>query len=166
VHDEVTGLFYNPNIHPFQEFCRRVDAVKLLGGAVDFPVAIDEEYGLNEYMRRVVFHEHERCPICYEMRLVRTVQEAVAGGFEGFTTTLLYSKYQNHRLLIARCEQLAAGHGLQFVYEDFRQGWQEGIDASIAMGLYRQPYCGCLYSEQERYDKRLKKRMKAAARIN
>jgi predicted adenine nucleotide alpha hydrolase (AANH) superfamily ATPase len=60
---EVTGLFYNPNIHPFQEFCRRVDAVKLLGGAVDFPVAIDEEYGLNEYMRRVVFHEHERCPI-------------------------------------------------------------------------------------------------------
>lgn len=161
---EVSGFFYNPNIHPFKEFHHRIDAVKQLAEANDFPVAVDDEYGLTEFLRQVVFHERQRCPLCYEMRLVRTVEETVAGGFEGFTTTLLYSKYQNHGLLIARCEQLAAEHGIAFVYEDFRQGWQEGIDASIAMGLYRQPYCGCIYSEQERYDKRLKKRMKAAMR--
>ncbi|WP_448874382.1 epoxyqueuosine reductase QueH [Desulfobulbus propionicus] len=160
---EVTGLFFNPNIHPFQEFRRRIDAVRQLSELVDFPVEIDREYGLTEYLRRVVFHEAERCPICYEMRLARTVQVAVAGGFEGFTTTLLYSKYQNHRLLIERCEQLAAENQIRFVYEDFRQGWQEGIDESIRLGLYRQPYCGCIYSEQERYDKRLRKRRKAAS---
>ncbi len=160
---EVSGFFFNPNIHPYKEFRRRIDAVKQLAEVVDFPVEIDAEYGLSDYLRQVVFHEKERCPICYEMRLQRTVEEAVAGGFEGFTTTLLYSKYQNHRLLIDRCEQLAAEHGLQFVYEDFRLGWQEGIDESIRLGLYRQPYCGCIYSEQERYDKRLQKRMKAAS---
>ncbi len=160
---EVSGLFFNPNIHPYKEFRRRIDAVRQLAEAVDFPVEIDTEYGLTEYLRQVVFHERERCPICYEMRLARTVQAAVDGGYEGFTTTLLYSKYQNHRLLIERCEQLAAEHQLRFVYEDFRQGWQEGIDASIRMGLYRQPYCGCIYSEQERYDRRLQKRMKAAS---
>ena len=160
---EVAGLFYNPNIHPFLEFRRRIDALKQLAGAVAFEVDIDDNYGLTDYLRQVVGHEAERCPICYEMRLLRTVQTAVAGGFEGFSTTLLYSKYQNHRLLIERCTQLAAEHGLRFVYEDFRQGWQEGIDESIRLGLYRQPYCGCIYSEQERYDKRLRKRKTVVA---
>jgi predicted adenine nucleotide alpha hydrolase (AANH) superfamily ATPase len=154
----VEGLFFNPNIHPYQEFRRRVDAVKQLSQAADFPVKIDEHYGLTEYLRQVVLHEAERCPICYEMRLMRAVQDAVAGGFDAFTTTLLYSKYQNHRLLIERCEQLAAEHGILFYYEDFRQGWEEGIDQSIRLGLYRQPYCGCIFSEQERYDKSLRQR--------
>jgi len=160
---EVSGLFYNPNIHPYQEFRRRMGAVRELADAAHFPVEIEREYGLSEYLQQVVFHEQERCPICYEMRLVKTVETAVAQGFEGFTTTLLYSKYQNHGLLIRRCEQLAEAHNLSFVYEDFREGWQEGIDSSIEMGLYRQPYCGCIYSEQERYDKRWKKRRKAEA---
>ena len=155
---EASGFFYNPNIHPYQEFRRRVAAVKQLAEAVDFSMEIDEGYGLTDYLRQVVFHETERCPICYEMRLVRTVQAAVAGKFDAFTTTLLYSKYQNHRLLIERCEQLAAEYGIAFYYQDFRQGWQEGIDDSIRLGLYRQPYCGCIYSEQERYDKRLRHR--------
>jgi len=155
---EVTGLFFNPNIHPYQEFRRRLDAVRQLAAHAQCPMEIDEEYGLAAYLRRVVFHEAERCPICYEMRLARTVQTAVAGGFDAFTTTLLYSKYQNHRLLIERCGQLAAEHGIDFLYEDFRQGWQEGIDESIRLGLYRQPYCGCIFSEQERYDKILRKR--------
>ncbi|ADW19427.1 protein of unknown function DUF208 [Desulfobulbus propionicus DSM 2032] len=154
----VEGVFYNPNIHPYQEFRRRVEAVKQLSLAAEFPVTIDENYGLTEYLRQVVFHEAERCPICYEMRLVRAVQTAAAGDFDAFTTTLLYSKYQNHRLLIERCQRLAAEHGVDFYYEDFRLGWQEGIDESIRLGLYRQPYCGCIYSEQERYDKRLRKR--------
>lgn len=161
---EVTGLFFNPNIHPYQEFRRRLDAVRQLAALAQCPMEIDEEYGLAAYLRRVVFHETERCPICYEMRLVRTVQTAVAGGFDAFSTTLLYSKYQNHRLLIERCGQLATEHGIDFFYEDFRQGWQEGIDESIRLGLYRQPYCGCIFSEQERYDKSLRKRARLQSR--
>ncbi|MBM9536753.1 epoxyqueuosine reductase QueH [Desulfobulbus alkaliphilus] len=153
----VTGLFYNPNIHPYQEFRRRIEAVKICSENWDFPVDIDEDYGLGHYLRQVVFHEEERCSLCYAMRLRRTAAAAVAGGFEAFTTTLLYSRYQNHQLLVEQCEQWAREYGSRFYYQDFRLGWQWGIDQSMAMGLYRQPYCGCIYSEQERYDKRLRK---------
>jgi predicted adenine nucleotide alpha hydrolase (AANH) superfamily ATPase len=154
---EVTGFFHNPNIHPYHEFRRRLEAVRQFAQETGCPVEIDEHYGLTEYLRQVVFHEQERCPRCYEMRLARTAETAVAGNFDAFTTTLLYSKYQNHRLLIDRCEQLASRFGIGLYYEDFRLGWQQGIDESIRMGLYRQPYCGCIYSEQERYDKQLRK---------
>lgn len=155
---EVTGLFYNPNIHPYQEFRRRLDAVQDFARQTGCPMEIDERYGLTDYLRQVVFHEQERCPMCYEMRLARTVEAAVAGQYDAFSTTLFYSKYQNHQLLIDRCEQLAATGGIEVYYEDFRLGWQQGIDESIRMDLYRQPYCGCIYSEQERYDKQLRKK--------
>ncbi len=153
----VTGLFYNPNIHPYQEFRRRIDAVKMFSESWGCAIDIDEDYGLSQYLRKVVFHEDERCLLCYEMRLLRTVTAAAAGSHDAFTTTLLYSKYQNHPLLAERCRQLAQEHDVSFYYQDFRLGWQWGIDRSIDMGLYRQPYCGCIYSEQERYDKRLRK---------
>jgi len=155
---EVTGFFYNPNIHPYQEFRRRLDAVRQFAGETGCALEIDERYGLVDYLRQVVFHEQERCPRCYAMRLERTVTAAVAGQYDAFSTTLFYSKYQNHRLLIDQCEQLAEAHGIGLQYEDFRLGWQEGIDESIRMGLYRQPYCGCIFSEQERYDKQMRRR--------
>ena len=79
---------------------------------------------------------------------------------DAFSTTLLYSRYQNHDLICSQSERLAEKYGVPFYYQDFRKGWQEGIDRSIEMGLYRQPYCGCIYSEQERYDNRWKKRQK------
>jgi len=155
---EVTGFFYNPNIHPFREFRQRLDAVRQFVGETGCPMTIDDRYGLVDYLRQVVFHEEQRCARCYAMRLTRTVETAVAGGFDAFSTTLFYSKYQNHRLLIDQCERLATAHGIGLQYEDFRLGWQEGIDESIRMGLYRQPYCGCIYSEQERYDKQGRQR--------
>ena len=155
---EVEGLFHNPNIHPFQEFRRRLDAAREVGRLTGCPLIVDEEYGLTAYLRQVVFHEQERCGRCYAMRLTRTAEEAVARGFTAFSTTLLYSRYQNHRAIIELGEQLADRHGLGFYYEDFRVGWQQGIDESIRLGLYRQPYCGCIFSEQERYDKSMRRR--------
>jgi hypothetical protein len=160
---EVLGFFHNPNIHPYQEFRRRIDAVKQLGNHSGCSIAIDEHYGLTEFLQGVVFHEQERCPRCYDMRLLRTVQTAVAHKLEAFSTTLLYSKYQNHQLLISKGEQLAEEYGLTFYYEDFRSGWQQGIDEAVQMGLYRQPYCGCIYSEQERYDKQFRQRHKRSS---
>jgi len=157
---EVSGYFYNPNIHPYREFKRRIGGLVELAAAKKFVVEIDRDYGLKEYLRRVVFHEQQRCGICYDMRLEATARKAAAEGCESFTTTLLYSKYQNHALIRAKGEQLAQQYGLNFLYRDFREGWQQGIDESIALDLYRQPYCGCIYSEQERYDKKLRKKMR------
>lgn len=159
---DVQGFFFNPNIHPFQEFKRRLNALDELAEKMQFAVEAVRDYGLRDYLRHVVFHEENRCSICYAMRLERTVQYAGRVGAEAFTTTLLYSRYQDHNQICHIAEQLAKEHNVAFYYEDFRQGWQEGIDRSIALGLYRQPYCGCIYSEQERYDKRWQKQQRIA----
>lgn len=155
----VKGYFFNPNIHPFKEFKRRINALKELASGEKFSVEIDSRYGLQEYLRRVVFHEQERCSICYDMRLEQVARNALKMGVDAFSSTLLYSKYQNHELIRKKGEQLAEKFGVAFHYEDFRPGWQEGIDRSKEMGLYRQPYCGCIYSEQERYDKKFHKKI-------
>ncbi len=152
------GYFFNPNIHPYREFRRRLAALRELSEIINFPVEYEREYGLRDYMRQVVFHEDSRCGLRYAMRLEPTVVKAMEAGADAFSTTLLYSRYQQHNLIREQCEKLSAHHGLPFFYQDFREGWQEGIDLSIEMKLYRQPYCGCVYSEQERYDKKLRKR--------
>ena len=155
---KLRGFFFNPNIHPFREFKKRQAAVQEVEARLNLPVDYDREYGLRDFLRRVVFNEENRCLTCYEIRLTATVEHAKAVGAEAFTSTLLYSRYQNHEKIRQIAEQLAAEHNIPFYYEDFRQGWQQGIDRSIDMQLYRQSYCGCIYSEQERYDKRFRKR--------
>ena len=162
---EVSAFFYNPNIHPYQEFKKRRETLERYAKAVNLNLIIDRDYGLHDYLRRVVHHEDNRCSICYEMRLNKVAEQAVIEGADAFSSTLLYSKYQNHRQLTLTAESVAARHGVDFYYEDFRAGWQTGIDISIEMGLYRQPYCGCIYSEQERYDNRLKKRLRKARKL-
>lgn len=154
---EPLGFFFNPNIHPFREFKRRLQALRELGGLMNFQPEIVSDYGLRDYLRQVVYQEEKRCLLCYEMRLSRTVEYAAEQRAEAFTSTLLYSRHQNHGLIIEVAEDLAARYKVPFYYEDFREGWQEGIDLSLEMGIYRQPYCGCIYSEQERYDKKYRK---------
>ncbi len=153
---EVTGLFYNPNIHPYREFKRRIAGLAAIAEKKRFTVEIEREYGLIEYLRKVVHHEQKRCEICYDMRLEKTVKTAAGQGSDAFTTTLLYSKYQNHEMFKLKCEELSRRYQIFFLYRDFRKGWQEGIDESRELDIYRQPYCGCVYSEQERYDKKYK----------
>ncbi len=156
----VTGFFHNPNIHPYREFKNRLGALEKLCRQTSLEVEYDREYGLKEYLREVVFHEKERCRICYEMRLTVTAKKAVETGADAFSTTLLYSRYQNHSRIRKIGEKLAEEYGIPFYYRDFREGWQEGIDMAIEHELYRQSYCGCIYSEQERYDKKLKKQLR------
>ncbi|MBU0663525.1 MAG: epoxyqueuosine reductase QueH [Proteobacteria bacterium] len=153
----VNGYFYNPNIHPYREFKKRIEGVQQLAEISNLKVEIETRYGLTEYLREVVFHEHQRCPLCYAMRLEVVAQKAKERGDDAFSTTLLYSKYQDHEGIRRIGERLALKHEIEFYYEDFREGWKEGIEQAIAMDLYRQPYCGCIYSEQERYDKAFKK---------
>jgi predicted adenine nucleotide alpha hydrolase (AANH) superfamily ATPase len=157
---QVTGYFYNPNIHPYKEFRRRLDTLKDYAEGVSLELISDDNYGLTGFIQSVAFKEKTRCTICYISRLEETVKTASARGFDSFSTTLLYSRYQNHQLLKEICSKLAEQYRVAFVYRDFRQGWQLGVDKSIEMEMYRQPYCGCIYSEQERYDKSLRKKKK------
>ena len=150
---EVQGFFYNPNIHPFQEYERRRQALAQLAESVSLPVTWTEDYDLEGWLRMVVFREADRCPFCWQRRLEQTAREAKAGGFDGFSSTLLYSKYQDHGRLRELGETLAQQYQVPFLYRDFREGWKRGLEASKEMGLYRQPYCGCIFSERDRYQK-------------
>ena len=156
----VRGYFHNPNIHPYREFRKRLAALEQLAAGLDLQVEYHREYGLREYLRQVVFNEAKRCSLCYAMRLQALVEQAVKIRADAFSTTLLYSRYQDHELIRRQAEELAEQHRIPFYYRDFRKGWQQGIDISTEMGLYRQSYCGCIYSEQERYDRRFRKKSK------
>jgi len=110
-----------------------------------------DEYALEEFLQNVVFRENERCWYCYYTRLKRAAQLAKREKFDFFTTTLLYSKFQKHEKVKEIGEELAREYGVKFYYRDFRKGWKAGIEISNDLGLYRQQYCGCIYSEKERY---------------
>lgn len=151
---EISALFFNPNIHPFLEFTKRRET--LLAYCADQNVAVFDrgQYGLEEFIQRVVFREQQRCKICYSWRMEQTARTASAAGFASFSSTLLYSRYQNHEQLKEFGFALAKKYNIEFIYRDFREGWQIGIDRSRELGMYRQPYCGCIYSERERYEKK------------
>ena len=157
---EFTCYFFNPNIHPYREFKKRLNSFKELAESRKYPYIIDRDYGLRDFLRRVVFNESQRCRFCYQMRFEKTAKLAAANHHSVFSTTLLFSIYQNHALLKKQAQAAAEAHLVPFVYYDFREGWQQGRAEAIDANLYRQSYCGCLYSEQERYDNRLKKQMK------
>jgi len=149
--DEVTGYFFNPNIHPFQEYQKRLEALKIYSEKAGLTVIYRDEYLLEEFLRSVSHQVNERCQYCYSVRLEATAREAKKNGFDAFSTTLLQSTHQNHTLIKETGERIAREIGIPFCYEDFRQGWRKGLGVSKAMGLYRQQYCGCIYSEKERF---------------
>lgn len=155
---QVTGFFYNHNIHPYQEFARRLETTREYAEKVDLPLIFNEEYQLEAFLAEVAHAPENRCEHCYRSRLLATAREAQRLNLEGFTTTLLYSRYQKHQDILAYGQQLAKEYNLIFHYEDYRLGWNEGIRISKEMGLYRQQYCGCIYSEKDRYFPRKKKK--------
>ena len=121
-----------------------------------------EEYGLDEFCKNVVNDIENRCVnYCYIKRLSESVKYAKEHGFDAFTTTLLVSPYQKHEALKAVCEGLAEAYDIEFVYRDFRVGFREGQDKARAAGLYMQKYCGCVFSEEDRYRKQIEKDQKS-----
>ena len=104
-------------------------------------------------MRNVAFRENDRCSFCYHDRLRSTALIAKRGNFDYFTSTLLYSKHQKHEQIRTMGVSVGKSVGVPFYYEDFRIGWKEGIESSKEMEMYRQSYCGCIYSEKQRYFK-------------
>jgi epoxyqueuosine reductase len=153
---EVTGFFYNHNIHPYTEYKLRLEGVRKYAELVDLEVVYQDEYLLEEFLTNVAGTPENRCGYCYRSRLEVAAKSAAELGFEYYSSTLLYSRYQNHELMKELGDKLGERYGVKFHYDDFRRGWQEGIDLSKEMELYRQKYCGCIYSEKDRYMKRQK----------
>jgi predicted adenine nucleotide alpha hydrolase (AANH) superfamily ATPase len=151
----VTGLWYNPNIHPFSEHERRRETLARYAAEIDLPVIWEAGYEVVDYMRAISGHERyrERCRICYEMRLERTAEAAEDGQFDAFTTTLLISPYQSQDTIRALGEAASVRHGVHFFYENLRRGWAGHFETVRAHDLYSQSYCGCLYSEWEALDR-------------
>lgn len=162
---ESTGYFFNPNIHPYKEWDMRLKAAEEFAARSEMKIITDKHYMLRDFLRRALAAEqveNGRCRMCYTWRLEETARYAAENGFDAFTSTLFYSIYQQHELMKETAEHFAKVYGVKFHYEDFRPGWQEGIDMSVEMGLYRQPYCGCIFSEEERYSRELRKARKKA----
>lgn len=170
---EVAGYFYNPNIHPLAEYMRRREGAAQVAARYKIKMIWanrPEDYNTAEWLRMTHGREEApgRCRLCWGQRLEAAFRKALESGFDAFTTSLLYSKYQQHDFIAARGEELASVTGiavksaphmqrLVFLYRDFRSDWQAGIDASKEWAVYRQQYCGCIFSENDRYAKALKK---------
>lgn len=147
----VTGYFFNHNIHPYMEYRRRLDTVVDYAQKESLEIIVDEEYRLEEFLARVAGKPDDRCRYCYVSRLEKTAKEAAERGFDRFTSSLLYSRYQKHDMIRRLGEQAGEKFGVAFHYDDYRRGWQDGIRMSREYGMYRQQYCGCIYSEKDRY---------------
>ncbi len=152
----IMGFFYKNNIHPYSECLKRQESLEIYAQTAGFRVIWQEGYEPETFLRSVVFREDQRCIYCYHDRLKSTALMARRGKFDYFTTTLLYSRFQNHALICDIARSLEKSAGIPFYYQDFREGWKEGIALSKEMNLYRQQYCGCIYSEKKRFFKEQK----------
>ena len=151
----MTGFFYNPNVHPYAEYEKRKKAVEDYSKGVGLDV-IYPEYAPSQYFQEVNLKEKnpDRCSLCWTFRLNATAKTAKEKGFGSFSTTLLVSPYQNQELLKKIGDAISQVEGIKFHYEDFRPGFKKAHDLAKAHGVYCQKYCGCIYSEIERYSKK------------
>ena len=147
----VTGYWYNPNIHPFTEYRSRRDTVRGYLDEIGVKLIECNDYALRPFVRAVADDIAHRCVKCYKMRLRQTAKTAAEQGFDAFTSSLFISPYQNHELMRQVAEQAAADFGVRFFYQDFRPMFREGQEFARAHGFYMQKYCGCVFSEEERY---------------
>ncbi len=154
---EIMGFFYRDNIHPYTECLRREETLRAYADSISLKVLYPAGYEMETFLRNVAFREMQRCTYCYHDRLTTTAHFAKKGKFDGFTTTLLYSKFQKHDEIRSIGEAVGKKVGVSFCYEDFRDGWKWGVEESRRLEMYRQPYCGCIYSEKERYFRKIKK---------
>ena len=153
---QLTGYWYNPNIHPYSEYQCRLMTAGFLFGKLQIPLIV-EEADFSGFLAGLVKAQRDgkRCLFCWQQRLEKTALVAKKGGYDGFTTTLLASSHQDHQALKELGLEIGGRTGILFVYRDFRLGGKEARSESRRLGLYHQNYCGCLYSEWERNNKKV-----------
>ncbi|MFL0251836.1 epoxyqueuosine reductase QueH [Clostridium neuense] len=159
----ITVFYYNPNIYPKEEYLKRVKEEKDFISKfktkykVDF---IEGDYDTNKFYSVAKGFEGEkeggeRCFRCYELRLKETASVAKNKGYDYFTTTLSISPYKNAQKLNEIGEKVGSEHDMQYLYSDFKKknGYKRSIELSREYNLYRQDYCGCIFSQLERKQK-------------
>jgi len=158
IFSSIVGFFYNPNIHPFVEYNQRKSTLEEHSRKNDFKILF-HKYDIENFFRKVSGNEQhpERCKICWRMRLEETANFAKMKGFDSFTTTLLISPYQDQEHIKSIGQDIAKKIDIDFFYKDFRNGFRVAQEDAKKIGLYRQKYCGCIFSERERFEKRKKK---------
>ena len=144
----LSGLFSNV---AFTEYRARRNCVREYAGTIELPLIERDDYGLRPFVREVAADISGRCVKCYEMRLFETARAAAEGGFDSFTSSLFISPYQNHELMRDVAERAAHEYGVEFLYRDFRPYFRDGQTFAREHDFYIQKYCGCVFSEQERY---------------
>jgi len=155
-------LWFNPNIHPYVEYNARLDCLREFAANEKLKLRLIKEYGLRLFLKEVyreideIGSVPERCERCYSLRLEKTASVAASEGFTAFSTSLLISPYQDHDALKRIGEETAEKHGVDFYYMDFRPLFRESRTLAREMGFYMQKYCGCIFSEEERYAKNKK----------
>ena len=154
---EPVSFWFNPNIHPYQEYRARRDTLISYAEAIGLELLVRENYGLRTFVEAVGGDLDHRCGYCYTCRLEETARYAAEHGFTAFSTTLLVSPYQDHEGICRAARQLAERYGVPFLYRDFRPGFRRGQAEARERGLYMQKYCGCVFSEEERYAKQIKR---------
>ncbi|MBR1718255.1 MAG: epoxyqueuosine reductase QueH [Bacilli bacterium] len=160
---DITVIYYNPNISPIEEYeKRKAEQIKFISefnsiNKLDF---IDVGYDYNDFLSIAKGLEHvpeggERCFKCYRMRLEKTAQVARDNNYDFFGTTLTVSPYKNSQVLNKIGEELSHQYGVKYLYSDFKKnnGYKRSIELSREYNLYRQDYCGCIYSKIERNEK-------------
>lgn len=157
--DSITGFFYNPNIHPYTEYINRKNALDEYSNRHKIPV-IFHKYDIENFFRRISGNEQfgARCGACWRMRLEETAAFAAKKKFDSFSTTLLVSPYQNQEDIKRIGLDLKKRFNVNFYYKDFRGGFKSAQEEARKEDLYRQKYCGCIFSERERYEKKQKKK--------
>ena len=185
---DFTGFWFNPNIHPLQEYTLRLESLKNLSDRWRIEMVYFDEYNPAEFFKMFdtgdshvistddlnglnslsslnynveknseTFPPHpERCKSCYSLRLERTAEQAQKHGFDAFSTSLLISPYQDFEQILRTGKKLADTYNVFFYFRDFRQYFREAMSYAGQIGLYRQKYCGCVYSEKEKKEKKRK----------
>ena len=154
---EPVSFWYNPNIHPYQEYRARRDTLVDYAASIDLRLTVRDCYGLRDFVEAVAGDVDGRCAHCYACRLEETARYAAGHGYDCFSTTLLVSPYQNHEAIRRTGEEMAKRYGVDFLYRDFRPGFRQGQAKARELGLYMQKYCGCVFSEEERYAKQIQR---------
>ncbi len=147
----VTGFWFNPNIHPYTEYQARKHTLERYAGEIGLKLVVGGTYDLRPFITAVAGDIGGRCAYCYRCRMEAAAQYAAENGYDSFTTSLLVSPYQRHELIRAAAEEMGEKYGVQFLYRDFRPLFQAGQEYARAHGFYMQKYCGCIFSEEERY---------------
>ena len=146
----VTAFFHNSNIHPWKEWKRRLDAMKDYAGLVQVPLVATEDYPLEENVS-MLLNASNRCSACFTERLKATASMAAEMGIGAFSTTLTVSPYQDQEMILKAGMAASEAFGIEFIFKDLRDSYRESIEMSRKAGLYRQAYCGCVFSERDRY---------------